>query len=198
MKKAFGIFLFLSGVLLSAQPGEIRGRVYNQINNEPLPFANVIVKRTEQGTTADAEGNYSLQVEPGIYNIETSFVGYNPKTEYEVQVTRARPRLLDFPLTESTEKLAEVQVSAQDQFERRAESPVSLNTLGINEIQRNPGGNQDISIVIQSLPGVASTPSFRNDIIIRGGAPNENKFFLDDIEILGINHFATQAAVAGR
>ena len=63
--------------------------------------------------------------------------------------------------------------------DKTAESPVSLRTIGVNEIKRNPGANRDISLVIQSLPGVASTASFRNDILIRGGAPSENRFYLD-------------------
>lgn len=187
----------LTALQLSAQEGIIKGRVYNAINNEPLPFANVVIKDTKIGTTTDIDGNYQLQVEPGLYNVEASFLGYNSKTEFEVQVTRSKPRFLDFPLKENSETLKAVEVSAQDKFERKEESPVSLNRLGITEIQRTPGGNQDISKVIQALPGVASTPSFRNDIIIRGGGPNENKFFLDGIEIPAINHFATQGSSGG-
>ena len=190
------LLLFL-GSLLSAQQGVIQGRVYDAINNEPLPFANVLIKDTEIGTTTDIDGNYELKAEPGLYNIEASFIGYNAKTEFEVQVTRSKPRFLDFALKESTETLNAVEVTAQDKFERKEESPVSLNRLGITEIQRTPGGNQDISKVIQALPGVASTPNFRNDIIIRGGGPNENKFFLDGIEIPAINHFATQGSSGG-
>ena len=49
----------------------------------------------------------------------------------------------------------------------------------------------------KSLPGVASSASFRNDIIIRGGAPIENKFYLDGIEVPNINHFATQGSSGG-
>lgn len=197
MKRIYAVLFLLISAITYAQDGVIKGRVYDAINNEPLPFASVVVKGTTNGTTTDAEGNYELKVEPGLYNIEASFVGYENKTEYEVQVTRSRPRFLDFALKEGAETLEEVEVSAQDQFDRKEESPVSVNTLGINEIQRNPGGNQDISIVIQSLPGVASTPNFRNDIIIRGGGPNENKFFLDGIEIPSINHFATQGSSGG-
>ncbi len=65
------------------------------------------------------------------------------------------------------------------------------------EIQRNPGANRDISRVVQSLPGVTTTANFRNDLIIRGGAPNENRFFLDDVEVPTINHFATQGSSGG-
>ncbi len=188
---------FLASLSLQAQKGKITGRVFDEINNEALPFANVVIEGTEIGTTTDLDGNYTLEVAPGLYNVTASFVGYRNKTEYEVQVSLSRPRELDFRLSENSETLKEVEVSAQDKITRKVESPVSVSTLGINEIQRNPGGNQDISLVIQSLPGVASTPNFRNDIIIRGGAPNENSFFLDGIEIPSINHFATQGSSGG-
>jgi len=182
---------------LFAQTGIIKGRVFDEINNEALPFANVVIEGTTIGTTTDIDGNYTLEVEPGLYNVTASFIGYTNRTEYEVQVTPSRPMVIDFALSESSQTLGEVEVTAQDRITRNVESPVSVSTLGINEIQRNPGGNQDISLVIQSLPGVASTPNFRNDIIIRGGAPNENSFFLDGIEIPSINHFATQGSSGG-
>ena len=77
------------------------------------------------------------------------------------------------------------------------ESPVSVRSIGVNEIKRNPGGDRDISKVIRTLPGVAAIPSFRNDLVIRGGAPNENRFYIDGIEIPNINHFATQGSNGG-
>jgi len=51
--------------------------------------------------------------------------------------------------------------------------------------------------VIQSFPGVASTPAFRNDVIVRGGGPNENRFYVDNVEIPYLNHFSTQGASGG-
>lgn len=184
-------------LLLQAQTGKITGRIFDQINNEPLPFANVVIEGTTIGATTDLDGKYELNIKPGLYNVQASFVGYKSKTEFEVQVSLSTPRFLNFDLEESSETLDEVEITVQDKFERIAESPVSVNKLGINEIQRTPGGNQDISKVIQALPGVASTPNFRNDIIIRGGGPNENKFYLDGIEIPAINHFATQGSSGG-
>jgi hypothetical protein len=122
-------------------------------------------------------------------------VGYKNSTAYEVQVTLARPVQLDFSLSEDAAELSEVVVSSE--FTRSEETPLSVRKLNTNEIERYPGGNRDISRVIQALPGVASTPSFRNDILIRGGAPNENRFFVDEIEVPVINHFATQGSSGG-
>jgi hypothetical protein len=194
--------IFTALVLLSnfalAQKGIIQGRVYNAINNEPLPFAAVLLENTTIGTTTDIDGNFKIaDLQPGLYNVQVQFIGFKSRIIYEVQVTNTKPVVIDFPLEEESQQLQEVVITAQTRFEKTAESPVSLKKLGINEIQRNPGGNQDISRVIQSLPGVASGVAFRNDLIIRGGGPNENRFYLEGIEIPAINHFATQGSSGG-
>ena len=176
--------------------GMIRGKITNAINNQPVAFANVILLNTELGAITDEEGNYEISsVPPGLYTVRASYVGYKPSTAYDIQVALARPFQLDFSLTEEASELREVVVNSE--FTRSEETPLSVRKLTTNEIERYPGGNRDISRVIQSLPGVASTPSFRNDILIRGGAPNENRFFVDDIEVPVINHFATQGSSGG-
>ncbi len=180
-----------------AQTGIIKGIVSNSINNEPVMFANVVVTGTSIGTETDLDGKYELNnLEPGIYDITISFVGYKDQTIYEIQVTNSKPNIINVALEEYTEQLEEVVVKASP-FKKTEESPVSLRSIGITEIKRNPGGNRDISRVVQNLPGVTSTASFRNDLIIRGGAPNENRFYLDDVEVPNINHFATQGASGG-
>jgi len=198
MRASFLIILFswIFSTVYAQQTGEVRGRVFNAVNNEGIPFANVVVLGTDIGTVSDENGNYILKdLKPGLYNIRASFVGYKPKTFFEIQVSLARAVRLDFDLMEEAADLKEVTVNAE--FIRSEETPISVRRLNTNEIERYPGGNRDISRVIQSLPGVASTASFRNDIIIRGGAPNENKFYVDDIEVPVINHFATQGSSGG-
>jgi hypothetical protein len=190
------VFTLLVNFTLFAQGGIIQGRVFNAINNEPIPFANVVVEGQDKGAVSDENGNYKIEnINPGLYNVRASFIGYRSKTVYEIQVTRAIPVQINFDLKEETEDLQEVVVSSE--FTRADETPLSVRKLNANEIERYPGGNRDISRVIQSLPGVASTASFRNDIIIRGGAPNENKFYIDEIEVPVINHFATQGSSGG-
>jgi hypothetical protein len=191
------LFVLLSVTALSAQNGVIKGKVTDKLNNEPIGFANILVVGTDFGTTTDIDGNYEITgLEPGLYDIRASFLGYNERTEFEVQVQNARPAEINFALEETATQLEEVVVKASP-FRKTEESPVSLRTIGVAEIQRNPGANRDISRVVQVLPGVTSTASFRNDLIIRGGAPNENRFYLDDVEVPTINHFATQGASGG-
>ena len=186
------VFISLS----SLGQGIIRGKITNSINNQGVPFANVILLNTDLGAISDEEGNFEIvNVPPGLYNVRASYVGYKSTTAYEIQVSLAKPVQLDFSLVEEASELSEVLVSSE--FTRSEDTPLSVRKLNTNEIERYPGGNRDISRVIQSLPGVASTPSFRNDILIRGGAPNENRFFVDEIEVPVINHFATQGSSGG-
>jgi hypothetical protein len=179
------------------QGGKIQGRVFNAINNESIEFATVGVEGTAFGTSTDSTGSFVLSgLQPGIYNLKISSVAFKPKTIFEIQVSNSAPAEVEVPLESIATELTEVFVKS-DAFDKSDESPVSLRTIGVSEIQRNPGGNRDISRVIQSFPGVAYTVSFRNDVIIRGGAPNENRFYLDDVEVPTINHFATQGSSGG-
>ena len=190
------IFTCLFGVVWG-QTSTIKGRVFNSINNEAVPFANIFIEGTSLGATSDIEGNYILtNLDPGTYSVTCSFIGFKRLVNYEVPVNSVRTTTLDFALVEENTTLDQVVITASP-FNKREESPVSLRTISSSEIYRNPGGNRDISNVIQILPGVASSASFRNDIIVRGGAPNENRFYLDGIEVPNINHFATQGSSGG-
>ncbi len=197
-KKISVLFMLLISVTFGfSQTGSIKGRIYNEINNEPIPFANVLIDSTQTGALSDIDGNYEIKnLKPGIYNVVCSTIGFSKGMFYEIQVTSAKSTTLDIPLTESSTKLEEFEIVASP-FQRSEESPISMRTINAAEIYRNPGGNRDISKVIQILPGVASSASFRNDIIVRGGSPSENRFFLDGIEVPNINHFATQGSSGG-
>ncbi len=191
------MLLLISFESITAQTGVIKGRVFNSINNEAVPFANILIDSLLRGTTSDIDGNFRIEnIKPGSYNIKASFVGFRSTVLYEVIVNSTKPTILEIPLDEVSTLLGETVIKASP-FSKTEESPVSLRTINATEIYRNPGGNRDISKVIQILPGVASTASFRNDIIIRGGAPNENRFYLDGIEVPNINHFATQGSSGG-
>ena len=143
------------------------------------------------------DGYYQItNLNPGIYNIKTSCLGFKSLTNYEIQVNNVKATFSNFELEELANELKEITIKPNP-FVKKEESPVSLKSIGVAEIKRNPGGNRDISKVIQSLPGVAITSSFRNDIIVRGGSPNENRFYLDGIEVPTINHFSTQGSSGG-
>ena len=195
--KPFFPLLLLISVQISSQSSTIKGKVSDATNNESIPFANIYIDETKSGVATDLEGNYQVKnLNPGLYTLTCSFVGYESKSIAEIIVNPNKPTIIDIQLISSSTSLEEVIIKASP-FQKSEESPVSKRSINATEIYRNPGGNRDISKVIQSLPGVASTVSFRNDIIIRGGAPNENRFYLDGIEVPNINHFATQGSSGG-
>lgn len=188
---------FLGTANLFAQTGIIKGRVSEAGNNNPVDFATVAVEGTTSGAQTDDKGDFEIKdLKPGFYNIKVSSIGYTSKSVFEIEVTNSKPQIINIELEKSVESLKEVQVKTNS-FQRKEESSTSVRSIGVNEIQRYPGGNRDISRVIQSLPGVGFSTGFRNDLIIRGGATSENKFYLDDIEIPNINHFATQGGSGG-
>ncbi len=191
------LVLLLFPVMLHAQQGTIKGRIFDERNNEPVPFANIIIFGTNIGTSSDLDGNFIFTgVTPGFVQLAASAVGFESRVTEDFQVTNAKTFFIDIPMVPKEFELQEVTIKASP-FQRIEESPLSLRTLQISEIEKNPGGNRDISRVIQILPGVASTPAFRNDVIVRGGGPSENVFYLDGIEIPNLNHFATQGASGG-
>ncbi len=170
------LLLFLISIHLTSQTSIIKGTVRDATNNETIPFANIYLDQLQIGVATDLDGNYQLtKLKPGLYNITCSFIGYETKSFAEVIVNPNKPTILDIQLVTSSMSLDVVEIKASP-FQKSEESPVSKRSINASEIYRNPGGNRDISKVIQSLPGVASTVSFRNDIIIRGGAPNETDF----------------------
>jgi hypothetical protein len=188
--------LFLISSILTAQTGKIRGYVTDAVTNNPLAFAAVFIQGTNTGTLADTNGYYEIKnLQPGLYNIQAAIISYKTKTAFEISITSVTSATVNFALENKMQ--GDTVVIKASPFTKTYESPVSLRTLNASEIERSPGGNRDISKVIQSLPGVGSSVSFRNDIIIRGGAPNENRFYLDGIEIPNINHFATQGSSGG-
>ena len=188
---------FLFSEALAQSTGALQGKIVNKQSNEPVPFANIVIWGTNIGSTSDFDGNFLFAgLEPGYVEVRVSAVGFKPFVAPSVLVTNARTAFIDIELEETSVELEGVVVKASP-FRRSEESPVSLQRIGIAEIEKNPGGNRDISRVIQSLPGVASTPAFRNDVIVRGGGPWENTFYLDGVEIPNLNHFATQGASGG-
>jgi hypothetical protein len=198
MRLLLAMLLLISTSAVTARAaGLVRGNITSAATNQPLASVRVQIQGTRLGALTDERGNFTIaDVAPGPCNLEVSLLGYRRRVLYEIDVTAGRPVSLDIALEEEVVGSDSVSVTASP-FRRPAESPVSLQNIGANEIERFPGGDRDISKVVQSMPGVAGTPSFRNDVVIRGGAPNENRFFIDGVEVPVINHFATQGSSGG-
>lgn len=194
---SFFILLYCLCWNVFAAEYQIKGVVIDKSTRQPLEFVNVLVVGLGIGASTDANGNFLItQVPPGIYRLQASFLGYKTELTPEYRVNHVTP-YVQIELEEENASLNEVIVTASP-FQKVPESPVSLRVIGLQEIEKAPGANRDISKVVQNYPGVAFSPiGYRNDLIVRGGGPSENRFYLDGVEIPNINHFSTQGASGG-
>jgi hypothetical protein len=192
-------FLLISlGVLpAAAQTGSIRGRVVEATTQQPLPGVNVLVEGTSRGAASDIRGEFVIEdLLPGSYTLRASFLGFETQRTTDVVVRPSRPAFVLFQLRESAVDLDDIVVTASP-FTVVSDAPTSLQSLGPEEIRRTPGGQNEISRTLLSLPGVTGGIDSRNDLLVRGGGPGENAYFVDGIEVPQINHFATQGATGG-
>ena len=200
MKRLLSLLLFCNITIsfLLAQPvHQVKGTVIDKSSRQPLEFINVMIVGLNKGGVTNAEGKFSIgQVPPGIYRLQASAIGYKTVTTPEY-ILSTRDLHIQIEMEENQTELEGVTVTASP-FRRDIESPVSLRIIGLQEIEKSSGANRDISRIVQSYPGVAFSPiGYRNDLIVRGGSPSENRFYLDGVEIPNINHFSTQGASGG-
>jgi hypothetical protein len=177
--------------------GTITGMVISVTTNEPLVGANVLIVGTTLGASTDADGSFRIERVPiGTCALRVSSLGYSTFTKTDIVVTLAKPTEVTIPLMETELQIDAVQVTAS-YFQKLPDAPLSTLTESNEEIRRLPGGLEDVVRAISILPGVAQVQAGRNDLIVRGGAPSENLFLIDNIEVPNINHFGTQGASGG-
>lgn len=194
------IILFCVGFLHAQEEqktGSVVGTVIDKTTNVPIFGANVIVVGTKLGAATDADGNFGINRVPiGMCALRVSAIGYMPFTLTDVVVSVAKPTELTIPLIDAGLEVEAVQVTAS-YFQKLPDTPLSNLVQSNEEIRRLPGGLEDVVRAISILPGVAQVQAGRNDLIVRGGAPSENLFIIDNIEVPNINHFGTQGASGG-
>ena len=189
-------FLFSTSLAQNAQ-GEIYGRIIDAVSKQPLVGANIILLGTTLGDATDSNGEFKItNILPNTYQVRASLIGYNSVTKTDISVTTARPIELDFELIEQIVELESVTVLA-DYFSRIPTEVNSTKNFSYEEIRRTPGGFEDVVRALSVLPGVAQAEPGRNDLVVRGGAPSENLYLVDGIEVPNINHFGTQGSSGG-
>ncbi len=178
--------------------GKLNGFIFDSKSQLPLLGANIIIEGTDKGAISNEDGFFEISnIKPESYNLSISYLGYQSKKIFNVIIKSKGNQTLEIYLLESTQKLEEI-VLFESPFKKSKETPLSVNTFSRVEIESYPGADNDVTKVVQSMPGLSpSVGGFRNDIIIRGGAPNETVYYLDEIEIPNINHFSTQGSAGG-
>ena len=197
-KYLFYFLLVFHASLYSQNIGSLTGTVIDSESGLPLEGATVTVDKSNFFAVTDQNGFFEiLDLPTTTYNITARFIGFKIQTKFNIIVKSAGNRSLDYVLSPMPDTLDEV-ILNESPFKTSIETPLSTQTFSAVEIETYPGGNNDITRVIQSLPGISpSVGGFRNDIIIRGGGPNETVYYIDGIEIPNINHFSTQGSSGG-
>ena len=199
----FVLIFFIPFLTLAQRIAYISGVVLDKELQQPLAAVTVVLSRGNSTLITDSVGRFRVGVVPGIYTISAYSLGFADYNNYNIALNTGNETVLTIELEPSDTITNSVTVTTSRKTAKAAslQTPLSVQRLTTEEIKANPGGNFDISRVVQSLPGVSGTSGtvggFRNDIIIRGGAPNENVFYIDGIEIPNINHFATQGSGGG-
>ena len=203
MKRLVVIWALVSAFpafLASAQSGgyPVKGRVIDRVTREPVHYAAVIIVGVEgSGVLADSTGVFLLEnVSPGISQFSAIQLGYRTVVTPEYKINPYTP-FIEIEMDQDPTEIAASSVRPSP-FLRSVESPVSVRIISVGDIDKIPGANKDVARIVRSYPGVSYSPiGYRNDLIVRGGGPSENVFFIDGIEIPNINHFATQGASGG-
>jgi hypothetical protein len=181
---------FIACSIASAQNGSISGVVIDKNAQTALVGATVLIENTELGAITDVDGKFSIEkIHPGTYNVRISLLNFLPAELFNVVVTNGNTNTFSVELERSSEQLNTLEIKRYT-YGKATETPLSVQSLTAEEIRSNPGGNFDISKVIQALPGVGglSGAGERNDLLIRGGAPSENVYYLDGIEAVSYTH----------
>lgn len=201
MKKIIlALFLVLFHLTdLYSQSGNavIYGSIVDASTKQPLIGANVLIIGTNTGAATDQNGEYRIDnLAAGIYQLKVSMIGHITTIKTDATVMIGKPTQVNVELIPAAIELEDVKVTS-GYFNK---SPVDVNStrsFNYEEIRRSPGGFEDVIRALSILPGVAQADAGRNDLIVRGGAPSENLYLVDGIQVQNINHFGTQGAAGG-
>ena len=192
-KITYLVFLLtVSSSLLLAQEksGIITGTVLDITTQQPLVGATIqVLNSPKAGAVTDLEGLFKIKIPVGEYSVKTNFIGYKPAITTNIVVSTGRPVNLKIQLTEEAVEMGGMEVTA-DYFDKgKTTNTVSTIGLQTEEIRRSPGSAQDMQRIVHILPGVANSNDQNNELLVRGGAPNENLTVMDHIEIPSTNHY---------
>ncbi len=174
-KLLFFTFLFISINTSAQDTGSIVGKLIDkEVNDEPLAFANVLLKGTTKGTTSDFDGLYEISnIEPGTYTVSFSYLGYETVEIPNVEVVAGKITTIDVPLSASAGvSLDEVTVTTVAR--KDSETALLLDQKRAIEIKESIGAQQlakigvsDVATATTKISGVSSSEA-SGDVFVRG------------------------------
>lgn len=196
--KCFAVIILFTPLAFSQdESGVLTGLVIDRETQTPVENALAVVVELNDSTLTDAAGKFRFQNIPyGTYRLKVSSVGYGSLVRTDVDVLSSRPANVVIELTVKSYQTETIEVEAK-YFQKSSDQSTSSFNLDFEEVRRAPGAVEDISRMVQILPGVAPGNDQRNDLIVRGGSPSENLTLIDGIEIPNVNHYPSQGSSSG-
>lgn len=191
MKKfyKFLTFFFFIGILAAnAQTGKVAGTVLDGEYNEPLAFANILVKGTTKGTTSDFDGKYVLDLEPGTYTLIFSFVGYENVEMNDVVIKAGQVNTLEVTLGANTLDAVVITSSVKKNTEAsvlnyQKKSAMLLDGISSQTISKM--GASNLAAAVKSVPGVSIQGG--KYVYVRGLGDRYTKSILNGVDIPGLD-----------
>jgi hypothetical protein len=179
------------------QTGNLMGRVIDAESEYPLANVSVIIKELEQGVISNEKGQYHLYDIPvGNYTVSFQMIGFKTQLKSDVIIRSSRTTFINGEMQRQLIQIEGISTKV-DYFAETEEEKNSVISFSNEEIRRAPGSAGDVSRIMMSLPSVAKVNDQSNNLIVRGGSPMENTFYIDNIEIPNINHFPRQGSSGG-
>ncbi len=177
--------------------GKIKGRVLDKETRGPMAGVNVTLIGTARGAATDVDGWFSVSGVPvGNYSVKISRIGYRSLLKADVIVKSNRVTFVDAGLQLSPVAMDQV-VVLSGYFPQLQAEPTSVVHFSAEEIRRASSSLGDVSRALYGLPSIAKVNDTFNSLIVRGGSPSENTFFVDNIEMPNISHFGIQGTSGG-
>jgi hypothetical protein len=203
MRRTFVIVGFLVALtwrFASAQDdhvGHLDGQVVNATTERPIVGASVELVETGYAVLTDSLGRFEITDAPaGVYQLRVRALGFQPIVRANTVLGSGKPLNVRIELTQLAVQLEGISVRPSF-FQQPTGFTTSIRSIGADETRRAPGAQEDVIRAVALLPGVGVTSGGRNDLVVRGGAPYENLFLIDGIEVPNINHFGSQGSTGG-
>ncbi|TBX70660.1 TonB-dependent receptor [Flavobacterium silvisoli] len=190
--KLIVIFLFLTVISLAQSKGTVTGILTDrELNNEPLPFANVLIKGTSRAVVTDETGKYTISIEPGTYTIQFSFLGYE-NIEEKIEVKAGETLTLNKALGSGSYQLQDVVI--QNTTSREKETALLLEQKKAVEIKQSIGaqemsrkGVSDVEEGLTKITGITKVGS--RGLFVRGLEDRYNNLLINNLAVPSNNPF---------
>lgn len=165
----------------------VSGYVKDAKTGEALIGATVYIKELKSASVTNQYGFYSVNLIPGTYNIDFSYVGYETKSK---SVNLKENIAFTVELSDAAQEINEVVIKSEKSSDKLKRAEMSVAKMEMKTIKKIPAlmGEVDLIKAIQMLPGVQATSEGTSGFNVRGGGIDQNLIILDEATVYNASH----------